>query len=924
VCLNCLPRGRLGLTAFAPRRVAQIDAHIASLEHTIAFLKIERTNIRRKSGSRHPLFTPELLASIIEWGIFMRAFEPDDVMAVSTFWRQVVRQTPALWSRIIMTDLPSQEHIAPRMKRFLEQSKDHALHIELSVSDSTWRAWRYEETLDALAKLLRPHMRRCVYFSLGRGFDSVTMLQLVIELNPDIEYISLSEGFLFGGQNDVLIGSLRVRDQKAAHLTCIRGPLPYTVFIGIHFPVLRHLELTDEAPVEWEMILDLLTHTPFLRTLIIARQELQLTAHSNLTLVVLPRLTTLRLIEWSAENLNLFFTYVSTPDLQELALLKTPAHAFPLDLIKQVKKLELPANSATGWTARVLRNAIEVEELTMTSTTATREVLELLANQSEGIANVQHGLRAWVVPKMTRLEMDCFSASGYNRIPVQELRGVLRRRRLGGVQEISKLSLHGVEENEIEHLKGELDGEVERLEVLPQSRAALSGTARSWLPRRRRRHHSPPIIITGPRSPRQLPYIPGRPMRHRSRSWSRSPSPRIYPPSRHRSQESVIAAPPPLPRLPPLIIGPFATPAAVPADRSVSSFSSPERYRQEPSPTESPRIISPDERQRGRFRVRRRTPTIRSQSTSPPILSPVVITQVSQNSLREEGRRDDEFVMRPPLSIPIQHGVNIIPEAPSFHLLPPQQPVTIVQDDSEDGPRGFTTFGRMLSNGSYGSSPQFSPHHPSPRYTPHRRSIQFMTSPPRSPHPAFPSAQGLRTEEFAPHYNFSYPQLATPPAIAPWLTHPSVPPSPPALHIQQQPSVWVEPSSVERQPRSRGSFAEVSLPHRERQGPHAVNGPLPWVNGPAYDHHMNGVIPNTTLLSAIQPSPEPFVVQVPSRSSNRVIARAVRRITTTPLNPRFAFGTSVLPAQQFCSGFVLQMPATQAAAPPCVVVSSNT
>jgi hypothetical protein len=56
-------------------------------------------------------------------------------------------------------------------------------------------------------------------------------------------------------------------------------------------------------------------------------------------------------------------------------------------LVKQVKKLELPANSNTGWTARVLRNATEVEELTLTSTTATREILEMLANQLEGNAD---------------------------------------------------------------------------------------------------------------------------------------------------------------------------------------------------------------------------------------------------------------------------------------------------------------------------------------------------------------------------------------------------------------------------------------------------------------------------------------------------------------------------------------------------------
>jgi hypothetical protein len=905
---------QLGLTALALRRVAQIDEHIASLEHTIAFLKMERTNLRRKSGSRHPLFTPELLASIIEWGIFMRAFEPDDVMAVSTFWRQVVLQTPALWSRIIMTDLSTQEHIGPRMKRFLERSKDHVLHIELSVSESSWGAWRYEETLDALAKLLRPHMRRCVYFSLGRGFDSVTMLQLVTELSPDIECISLSEGFPFGGQND---GVINVRDQKAANLRCIRGPLPYAIFVGIHFPVLKHLELTAEAPVEWEMLLNFLTNTPVLRTLIIAKQELQLSAHSNLTPVVLPQLTTLRLIEWSTENLSLFFTYTSTPDLQELALMKTPAHAFPLDLIKQVKKLELPANSTTGWTARVLRNATEVEELTMTSMTATRDILELLANQLEGNASVRPGSRAWLLPKMIRMEMDCFSVSGFNRVPVQELRGVLRRRRLGGVREISKLTLLGVEEDGIDGLKGELDGEVERLEVLPQPRAPSSGPARSWLSRRGRRSPSPPIIISDPRRPRHLPYIPGRPLRPRSRSWGQSPaqrplslSPRVYSPPRRVSLENVIVTPP-------LVVGPPPVPLAVglPLPRSRSRSRTPLSPPWGPRYVPRPTIIIPDERSRGQSR--HRASTIRSRSASPSRLPPVIV-QVPQGPSQDEWRGGGEFTIRPSISIPVQQGVDITPEAPSVHS--PGQSVIAAQDDSQDGLRGVTTFGRIPRRGSYTSSPPFSSRYPSPTYTPPRSPIQLIIPPPGSPHPGFPSAQALGTEESRnPRYHLPYRygrRPTTPPAITRWLAHTSAPPSPPILNVPQQPGVWVEPSPVQPRP-------WASSPHLEQQRPHVVTGSPPWLDGLAYDHPMGRFIPNTTLVPAVQSPPEPMIVQVPSHPSTRVIARVVRRTMIPPLDAPLAFGPPVPPAQHICSGFVLQMPAIQAARPR-VIVSSNT
>jgi len=887
----------LGLTALALRRIAQLDEHIASLEHTIAFLKMERTDVRRKSGIRHPLFTPELLASIIEWGIFMRAFEPDDVMAVSTFWRQVVLQTPALWSRIIMTDLPSQEHIGPRMKRFLERSKDHALHIELSVSESSWGAWRYEDTLDALAKLLRPHMRRCVYFSLGRGFDSVTMLQLVTDLSPNIESISFSEGFPFGGQNDALMGGIRVRDQNAANLTYIRGPLPYAIFVGIHFPVLKHLELTAEAPVEWEMLLNLLTNTPVLKTLIIAKQELQLSAHPDLTPVVLPQLTTLRLVEWSTENLNLFFTYASTPDLQELALLKTPAHAFPLDLIKQVKKLELPANSTTGWTARVLRTATEAEELTMTSMTATREVLELLANQLEGNGGVQPGLRGWLLPKMTRMEMDCFTISSYNRIPVQELRGVLRRRRLGGVREISKLTLHGVEKNAVERLKGELDGEVERLEVLPQIKEPSSRRARSWLSRRGRRTPSPTIPIR----PSHLTYVHERPMRPRSRSWNRSrrttrsPSPvyipveQFYSPPHLISPEIVtsplVVRPPPVPGLP------------VRRPRSLT----PARYTP-PSTVGPPMIIIPDERRRGRSRSR--MSTIRSQSTSPPRLPPVVV-QVPQVSLQEEWRSGGEFSVR----------TDIVPEAPFVHSPPSDQPVIAAQGGSQDSLRGVTTFGRILGRRSYRSSPPSSSRHPSPAHTPPRRPIQLIISPPSSPRPTF---QGLGTEESRDyHVPYRYARRpATPPAITRWLTHASAPSSPPIINAPQQSRVWAEPNPIQRRP-------WIPSPHLEQRRPHVVTGSAPWLNGPAYDHPMNSFMPNTTLAPAVQNPPEPFVVQVPSYPSTTVIVRVVRRTRTPPLDSPLAFGPSVPPAQHMCSGFVLHVPATQAAAP-CVMVSSNT
>lgn len=893
------------LTALALRRVAQIDEHIASLEHTIAFLKMERTNLRRKSGSRHPLFTPELLASIIEWGIFMRAFEPDDVMSVSTFWRQVVLQTPALWSRIIMTDLPSQEHIGPRMKRFLERSKDHALHIDLSVSESGWAIWRYEETLDDLAKLLRPHMRRCVYFSLGRGFDSFTMLQLVTELSPDVECISLWD-FSFGGQSHAIVGSMRVRDQKAANLTYIRGPLHYAIFVGIHFPVLKHLELTDEALVEWGMLLNLLTNTPALRTLIIAKQELQLSAYSNLTPVVLPLLTTLRLIEWSTENLSLFFTYTSMPDLQELALLRTPAHAFPLDLIRQVKKLELPANSNTGWTARVLRNSTEVEELTMTSTTATREILELLANQLEGNTSAQPGMRTWLLPKMTRIEMDCFTVAGYNRIPVQELRGVLRRRRLGGVREISKLTLQGVEESEVERVKGELDSEVERLEVFLQSKSPYLGPARPWIPRRRRRSTSP-IIIASPRRARHLSYIPGR-----SRSWRRSPSqrrvslsPQVYTPPGRVSPEnmSVIS---PIVIQPPPVLPPVGLPLPHSRSRTPSW-----RARYAPSSTERSTVIRPDESPRGRSP--HRTPTIRSRSSSPRRW-PTIVVEVP--SSQEEWRRGGDNTIRP---LSMHQGTGILPEESYDHSSPPSQPVNTARDDSQDGPRGATTFGRIPRRRSYRTSPQFSSRHPSPTYTP-RRPIQLIIPPPSSPHPAFPSAQGLGTEESRnPRYHLPYRyggRPATPPAITRWLTRASAPPSPPTLNVPQQSDTWAEPSQVQTRP-------WLSSPRLEQQSSHVVTGSAPWLNGPAYDYPMARFIPNTTLVPAVQGPPEPMVVQVPGHPSTRVVARVVRRTVTPPLDAPLAFGYSVPPAQQICSGFVLQVPATQAAAP-CVVVSSNT
>ena len=863
-------RDSLGLTGLALRRAAQIDAHIASLEQTIVFLKMERTNLRRKSGSRHPLFTPELLASIIEWGIFMRAFEPDDVMAVSTFWKQVVIQTPALWSRIIMTDLPSQEHIAPRMKRFLERSKDHTLHIELSVSESSWGAWRYEETLDALAKLLRPHIRRCIHFSLGRGFDSATMLQLVTELSPDIEYVSLPEGFPLSGQNDAFMGGLRVRDQKAANLTCIRGPLPYSIFVGIHFPVLKHLELMAEALVEWEMLLNLLTNTPVLRTLIIAKQEPQLTAHSDLTPVALPQLTTLRLNEWSAENLNLFFTYVSTPDLQELALLKTQAHAFPLDLIKRVKKLELPANSSTGWTARILRNATEVEELTMTSTTATREIMELLANQLVGTASVQHGSRAWPVPKMMGMEMDCLSVSGYNRVPVQELRGVLRRRRLGGVREISKLTLHGVEENEIEHLKGELDGEVERLQVLPQPNVPPSGPVTSWLSRGGRSHS--PIIINYPGRAVPVPYIPGPPI-SRSRSPRRSPRrptsrrPRDYTPPRRASPESVVVLSAPL--APFVIPPPPVQPHARLPDRrsrSPTPRSPPWRAEYVPPSTEIPQIIFPYERRPRRFRSRRSSPTTRSQSASPRA-SPRIFSN-----------------LRTP---------------------PPDQPVITVQDDGQDGLRGVTTFGYIPRRRSYRSSPPFSS---SPSYTPPRRPTQLVIPPPSSSPPVFLSTQGPRNEESRNsryHLPYRYGDI---PGIPPTIVRrPTLrPPTPPSPVFD----IWAEPSS---------SGPRVSSPHVRR--PHVINGPASWRNGPPYGHPTDRFIPEPTLVPT---PPEPFVVQVPSHPSTRVTARAVRRSMTPPLDPRLAFGPSVPPTPPICSGCVRRMPATGVAAPPCVIVTSNT
>ncbi len=343
-----------------------------------------------------------------------------------------------------------------------------------------------------------------------------------------------------------------------------------------------------------------------------------------------------------------------------------------------------------------------------------------------------------------------------------------------------------------------------------------------------------------------------------------------------------------------------------PRSRSRSPASPSWRTRYAPSPIERSTIIRTDARRRGRSP--HRTPTIRSRSPSPPRRPPVVI-QVPQDSSQEEWRRGGEFNNRPLMGI--------LPEASSVHSSPLNQPFNAARDDSQYGPRGVTAFGRTARRRGHRTSPLFSPRRPSPTYTP-QRPIQLVVPPPSSPYPAFSSAQGLGDEESRnPRYHSPYRyggRPVTPPAITHWPTYASAPPSPPALNVPQQSDAWAEP--IQTRP-------WLSSPRLEQQGPHVVTGSAPWLNGPAYDHHMARFIPNTTLVPAVQNPPEPMVVQVPSHPSTRVVARVVRRTVTPPPGAPFAFGYPVPPAQQICPGFILQVPPTQAAAPH-VVVSPNT
>jgi hypothetical protein len=340
-------------------------------------------------------------------------------------------------------------------------------------------------------------------------------------------------------------------------------------------------------------------------------------------------------------------------------------------------------------------------------------------------------------------------------------------------------------------------------------------------------------------------------------------------------------------------------------DRSRSRSDSPSwRGRYAPSPTRRPAILTADESPRGRSP--HRMPTIRSRSPSPRRRRPVVV-QVPQDSSQGERRRGGEFSMRP----------TIIIEAPPPSS-PPNQRVNTARDDSQDGPRRVTTFGRASWRRSRRTSPLFSSRRPSPTYAPPRPIT--VIQPPSSPHRAFSSARDLGTEEdIACHYIMP-PQYwgrpPTPPAITHRLTRTSAPPSPPIMNEPQQSDMWAEPSPIQTLPWH-------SSTHLEQQSMHIVPGSAPWPSEPTYDYPAAGFYFQNQYIPAVQNAPEPMVVQVPSHPSPRVVARVVRRTTTPPLDARPAFGPSSPPAQQLCSGFVLHVPATQTAVPSRVRVSSD-
>ncbi|KAG8760648.1 hypothetical protein FRC14_002329 [Serendipita sp. 396] len=343
-----------------PERLKEVDDHIASLRNMLAFMEDERRRLTSIPSSAHPIGVPEVLGHIMEWGVHLDCFTPEQLLLVSRHWHNVALSTPGIWARIVRkpTYMDSYSQFLSRCQRYLDRSKNHPLYIDVDFLYFYFEA-PTNTVYTQFSELVQPHLARCYHISLANPRES--LVHLFSHLSPD--YIEHIAHYCANSTHRGSPLSLPAFLPKLRHLS---GTFPLPVFATIDMPALEHLQ-SALSPVNpsFHDLLSILQRCTNLKCLLFDNVTFTLAVEPDLTsiMVDLEHLNRLEFHCSGSADANLLTHHCRMPNLRELCVTGNML-PIPLGLFANITSLQC-GDWDFPWFVRALRVARNLEHLTV-------------------------------------------------------------------------------------------------------------------------------------------------------------------------------------------------------------------------------------------------------------------------------------------------------------------------------------------------------------------------------------------------------------------------------------------------------------------------------------------------------------------------------------------------------------------------------
>ncbi|PVG01975.1 hypothetical protein CPB86DRAFT_870671 [Serendipita vermifera] len=434
--------------------VAALDAKRLLLQRDLDLLEKQRAHILARDAPIRRI-VDDILAYIFELGAAEDVLLPEKVSAVSRHWRNVLLNTPAAWSNLVLDRRiiahPSHAQLPVFIRRtevFLQRSQSAPLTIILDLVPLP-----FDSEIHRLMSVLQGHLSRCA----------------ILHLHVDASWLSLIAGPLSS-----LGPALKDLEIRTSHsnitpislsMTEVHGCIPHLHSLVLSnlppsslplasYPALRHLQLhgvqwqfgTDgshEWP--WAGTANLLDASPNLQSLTLSRMEFILDGAELLTprKILLKSLASLTFECMETRSIAIVLESLEAPGLKSLKMRYDPTkvgdhwciHRLEAPCISSIEELEVDGYAVYGsnlpWFIRTLAMVPNLTKLSISN-----PPLFLDSRFFDMMSNGPH----WLVPRLGELQL-----TACNNLHGQDLIRLLRARSVhatsGSVSPIRTLTI---------------------------------------------------------------------------------------------------------------------------------------------------------------------------------------------------------------------------------------------------------------------------------------------------------------------------------------------------------------------------------------------------------------------------------------------------------------------------------------------------